>query len=232
MHEHGMAWLAAVLLVAATAGCKSGSTSTASTTSGSSGSGTSDGAGATSGGTTGDGTASGQGMIGGQQFSPVDAISRAEYGKGFGFFGTPMFVELSGYANLCGAWANNADVAGGQTLVLGFAWIDSSGTAQTPTAPGVYTVDYLGAPPAKNSATAKAFYQLSCSSTAPYDASSGSVTVTRIDSTSVEGSYDITMNCSDFNCPSPELAHLTGTFHSVGCSALDINKSLACADGG
>jgi hypothetical protein len=158
--------------------------------------------------------ASVSGTIAGQ---PVDAQDSASNVYSFDA-DSEALVYIMNVANCCTMLTASQQPSNAKVIAIQLAIKSPSGIS-APTASGtypVYTAANIGAASGK---VALARYQTSdatCSATSDYEASSGSVTLTRVDATSYAGTFDMTF--SDGN--GAVTGHVTGSFNANLCDAL------------
>jgi hypothetical protein len=154
------------------------------------------------------------GTIAGQ---PVDAQDSASNVYSFDA-DSEALVYVMNVANCCTMLTASQQPSNAKVIAIQLAIKSPSGIS-APTASGtypVYTAANIGAASGK---VALARYQTSdatCSATSDYEASSGSVTLTRVDATSYAGTFDMTF--SDGN--GVVTGHVTGSFDAKLCDAL------------
>jgi len=183
--------------------------------------------GACGGGTTAATTAV-SGNVAARSFDAKDAIATQATGSGFTFGGPATYVEITDYPGACAQESARLQPANGQRLVLGLASYDSGGHAAPPVTTGSFTV-HQGSPGAAGSNIAQLYYDGGCLKAQAHAGASGSVTLSSVGGDgSLEGTFDIVLTCDGFSsCSGPD-AHLTGSFHSSSCTALNVNSTPAC----
>jgi hypothetical protein len=188
-----------------------------------------------SGGSNADGAGSNanevQGQVEGRAFDAKDAISKQfSHTNGFSFIGSATFVEMTDYAGACALAGQDLAPTDSRILDLGVAINDSAGKATVPTGPGTFTVYSSANQLPASSNVAQVYYGSGCTKNVAYSGTSGAVTITNVNSDgSLKGTFDVVVSCAGFSsCAGPD-AHLTGTFSSAACAALDVNVIPACS---
>jgi len=168
------------------------------------------------------------GQVDGRAFTAKDAIAAQSEALGFSFQGSATFVEITDYAGACGLAAQNQAPTDSRILDLGVAINDAEGNAYAPTGPGTFTVFPQSVlPPNEN--VAQVYYGGGCGTSEPYEGTAGTITLTNVGAGgSMEGSFDVMISCLPLSsCAGPD-AHLTGTFSSAACAALNVNQTSVC----
>jgi len=173
------------------------------------GSGSSGGSGSTSGSTTTgssgstSGTSSGSatltGTILGSSFTPEDAIS--EVGS------NSTFVILTSFSAVCAVAMSdpNATKANSSNLVFDFYGDATVGTFSVPNQMDIQF----------------AHFDATCNSPSGESASGGTVTVTQVNATEIDGTFDLFMD-------SATTGHITGTFSAPSCAAAESDGGVDC----
>jgi hypothetical protein len=158
------------------------------------------------------------GDLGGMPLAVMDGIFVEADASGFEFVGTSSFIMLADFGDACGKQTTSTGVPFGRMLLLDLGITDSRSAA----APARETGDYVvmsGFPFPPSSKLAEVFYEADdarCLRQVNEKASSGVVTVSRTDAAILEGRFDITF---------PTVGHITGTFSTVHCGALNPNRT-------
>lgn len=167
------------------------------------------------------------GTVEGRAFEAKDAIAAdIPRTNGFGFDGPATFIQISDFASACGLSTQGQGPSNSRILVLGFGSIDSAGRSSVP-GPGTFTVRSNAQPLPNSSLAAQAYYGSGCGKDHAYSGISGTVTVTTTAAGVVVGSFDVVLSCF-VGCSGPD-EHLTGTFTTAGCAALNINTTPVCS---
>ncbi len=171
------------------------------------------------------------GSVEGRAFAAMDAIStQVSHSNGLSFHGTASVVEITDFAGACGLAGQDLAPTDSRILLLAVAINDTSGAATAPTGPATFTVYPSTNPLPAGTDVAQVYYGSGCDKTVAYSGTSGTITVSAVKADgSLEGSFDVTISCAGFSsCAGPD-AHLTGTFSSASCSALNINVIPNCS---
>jgi hypothetical protein len=159
------------------------------------------------------GSGSMTGTISSQSLTVADAISNTVSQPG----GSAGAIIVGSVANQCQLINARRILKSGSALEIIFG-IQSGNTLAAPT-PGIYTVHTLATINGFQGMVAAALFVVndaSCNTTTgPIEATSGTLTVTRVDATGYTGTFDVTFG-SD---------HVTGTFNTGSCSALGSTTS-------
>jgi len=129
-----------------------------------------------------------------------------------------VLVYIMNVANSCTMLTASQQPSNANVIAIQIATKSASGVS-TPTALGNYPVYTAAGIGAASGNVSLARYQTSdatCAATSDYEATSGSVTLTRIDASSYAGDFDITFSDSNGSV----VGHLTGSFNANLCAAL------------
>lgn len=171
------------------------------------------------------------GEVQGRAFAAKDAIEKSvSQTNGFSFDGPASFVEITDYAGACGLAGQGLAPTDSRILVLATAINDASGKATTPTGPGMFNVYPATMPLPRAANVAQVYYGTGCNKSIAYEGTSGTITITAVKPDgSLDGSFDVTISCAGYSsCAGPD-AHLTGTFSSASCAALNPNHIPTCS---
>lgn len=119
---------------------------------------------------------------------------------------------------------------GSLILDLAVAVNDANGKATAPTGPGMFTVHSSSQPLPRSANVAQVYYGSGCGKDVSYEGISGTITVSTVKPDgSLAGTFDVAISCASFSsCAGPD-AHITGTFSSAACTALNVNTTPACS---
>jgi hypothetical protein len=172
-----------------------------------------------------------QGTVNGRAFSAKDAIS-AQIGQtnGFSFDGPAAFIQISDFAGACPLSAQDKGPVDSRIFLLAVAVNDSSSKSAPPNSPSTFVVHDASTdlPPSAN--VAQVYYGSGCEKDVSFEGTSGTVTLTEVNSDgSLDGTFDAIISCAGFSsCSGPD-AHLTGSFHSIACTELNVNVTPTCS---
>jgi hypothetical protein len=161
--------------------------------------------------------ASVSGTIGGQSFGAQDSVSNV-LSIGFGSAGV---VLITNAPNTCGKLSAGQEPRNAQAVFL-LVGNQTAGVVSAPTAAGSFTVHDSATVGSFSGPVAVAQYQAidaNCLPIAQIEAISGTVTLTRVDSTGYAGTFDLTFS---------DASHATGSFTANQCAALTMNISGTC----
>lgn len=179
--------------------------------------------------TSGSGPDQVQGMVNGKAFNAREAISTLAISQ-FGFDGTAEIVEITDYAGACAFAGQNMAPTGSLVLVLGVATTDGEGRSTAAMGPGTFTVFSPAQPIPTSASVAAVYYGSGCLKSVSYNGISGTVTISAVaPDGSFTGTFDSVISCADFaTCAGPD-AHITGSFSSTACTALNVNRTPTCS---
>jgi hypothetical protein len=155
-------------------------------------------------------------------FTIVDGVARVTRAKGSSIAQVPTNLLLTGYASACMSEEANAAVSS-RAYYLALANVDSGthmGSAAT--AAGTYRIVRESKETVGGGLFAEGWSDSSCLD-APggkFRAVSGRVVVTRVDATSLEGTFDLTFE---------DGGNAVGPFRVKMCDAFNPNRTLACS---
>lgn len=159
------------------------------------------------------------GNVGGTPFVAGGAVFNELVAKGADYPGTNVMMTTA--AGTC-AEATSGIQAGAavvRDLFLVLAAIDASGTSGPARSTGTYAIA-TATKPAPGSLVAQLSFEALCNaSSADVPAASGAVSLTRVDASVVEGTFDVTLGTGE---------HVTGAFAAPRCDGFNPNKSLGC----
>jgi hypothetical protein len=158
------------------------------------------------------------GDLGSMPLAVMDGIFVEAEASGFKFVGTTSFIMLASFGDACGKQATSTGVPFGRMLFLDLGITDSRSAATPAHETGDYVV-MSGFPFPPSSKLAEVFYEAdgaNCRKQVNEEASSGAVTVSRTDAATLAGTFDITF---------PTVGHVTGTFSTAQCGALNPNRT-------
>ncbi len=169
------------------------------------------------------------------KFSIVDAIFSAQDVGGFAFNGTSTIIAAGNFAAACDQETQALGVPNSETFAIAIASVDAAGTAVPATLPGRYAISG-SAGPATSGLYAQAFFlrnDAACNADLELEVSTGDVTVTSLDASTVEGDLHFvamvnTVTSSQHPEPQPTGDHLTAHFTAASCSALSFNVTRRC----
>jgi len=162
------------------------------------------------------------GTVGGQPMNAQDSTSNIYSFEG----NSEALVYIMNVASTCTMLTASQQPSNAKIIAIQIAVKSPSGVS-APTALGNYPMYTAANVGAASGNVALARYQTSdatCSPTSDYEATSGSVTLTRIDATSYAGNFDMTF--SDGN--GSVTGHVTGSFSANLCDAVGPTISGAC----
>jgi len=163
------------------------------------------------------GSASVNGNIGGQPMTALDAVSNV-FASGSSSQGLLLVTNA---ANTCGMLSAGQQPRNAKAILIGIG--SQNGTSvSAPAAAGTYTVYTRAAIGGATGLVAVATYVATdgnCAQIAGIEASSGTVTLTKIDGNAYSGTFDITFS---------DASHLTGTFGAIICAALTTSVGGVC----
>jgi len=168
-------------------------------------------------GSGGSGSAMVNGTIGGQSMSAQDAVSNT-FTSGSTSQGLLLITNAS---NACTKLSVNQQPKNTKTIAIGIAQQAASGGLSAPAAPGTYLVMKANEVSGISGNLALVTYvatDANCNQTILIG-SSGTVTLTRVDSSGYSGTFDITFS---------DASHVTGSFAANNCAALTPNLGGSC----
>jgi len=168
---------------------------------------------------SGSGPASVNGAIGGRSMSARDAISNVLH---FGNDDSAAVILITNAANTCGKVAANQRPKNGQAIVVTVGTQSATGAA-APASPGTYPVFSRAASDSISGNVAIVEYaasDASCKTAAAFEGASGTVTLTNVGPGTYSGTFDVTFSGSG--------GHVTGSFSSSACAALDGTIAGTC----
>jgi hypothetical protein len=164
-------------------------------------------------------SASVNGTIGGQSMTAREAISNVVQ---FGAGNSASEILITNVTNICAMVSANQEPRNAQAiLMLVGNW--NGGVASAATATGVYPVQTFADIQSASGPVALVTYganDASCNSLPGYDGVSGSVTLTRIDSSGYSGTFDVTFESTG--------GHVTGSFSTTACAGLEASIDGTC----
>ena len=159
--------------------------------------------------------ASVNGTVGGQPMNAQDSASNV-----YSFDpDSEVLVYIMNVANSCTMLTASQQPSNAKVIAIQIATRSASGVS-APTALGNYPIYTAAGVGAASGNVSLARYQTSdptCAAMSDYEATSGSVTLTRIDASSYAGDFDITFSDSGTGSV---VGHLTGSFNANLCAAL------------
>jgi ethanolamine utilization microcompartment shell protein EutS len=153
--------------------------------------------------------------VGGQPMNAQDSASNV-----YSFDpDSEVLVYIMNVANCCTMLTASQQPSNAKVIAIQIATRSASGVS-APTALGNYPIYTAAGVGAASGNVSLARYQTSdatCAAMSDYEATSGSVTLTRIDASSYAGDFDITFSDSGTGSV---VGHLTGSFNANLCAAL------------
>ena len=173
--------------------------------------------GACGGGSSSSGSATVNGNIGGQPMAAQDAVSNVLTSGS----NSQGFILITNASNTCGKLAASQQPKNAKAIAVGIA--TQTGTSYAaPAATGAYTVynsSNIGTASGNVVVGEYVATDALCNNIASIEASSGTVTLTRVDSNGYAGTFDITFS---------DLSHATGSFTANKCTALTDTVGGTC----
>ena len=157
------------------------------------------------------------GNIAGQPMGAQDAVSNV-FASGADSAALILFTNT---ANTCAKLSANQQPKNAKAIILTVGTQNATNIS-APTAPGTYTVHDFATVKNVTGNVAVAQYaatDATCTPIADADSASGTVTLTRVDSTGYAGSFDITFS---------DGSHITGSFTANRCAALSDTIAGTC----
>jgi hypothetical protein len=157
------------------------------------------------------GTISGQSM--GAQDSVSNVLTSSSDSEGL--------ILITNAANTCGKLTAGQQPRNAKAILIEIG-TQTATAVSAPAASGTYTVHSSGTIGNFTGNVALALYaatDANCNPVSSIEASSGTVTLTRVDSTGYSGTFDITFS---------DASHVTGSFTAGKCTALSTNIQGTC----
>jgi hypothetical protein len=171
-------------------------------------------------GSPGSGSATVTGTVAGQSMTPRDAVSNILQSNSNSIGG----ILITNAANTCAMLNAHQQPKNAQALLISIGRQTAAGAITAPDGTGVYTVYSSSAATSVVGRLAVVIYastDASCNPTQDVESVSGTVTLTRIDSSGFSGSFDVTFESSG--------GHITGNFDTAACGALSTSIGGSCA---
>jgi hypothetical protein len=160
------------------------------------------------------------GTAGGSTFVAADAVFTIADVAGFEFHGQSTALLIATFTGICAKEQAGAGVKGGRSIIIGLAVNDAGGNASAVASPGTHAIASGAAATAAGARVAQLFYQRAgddCLRAESHEAASGQVVVTSVDTSAVEGTFDVVL--ADTN------ERVTGSFAAASCSSFDPNRT-------
>jgi hypothetical protein len=168
----------------------------------------------------GDGATAVSGTVGGSAFAAQDAVFTLANAKGLAFNGQSTVAFVGDFGGICAKEQASSGVMGGRSIFIGLAVNDAAGSASPVTSPGAHVIATGAAAQGASARVAQLFYQrvgANCLKAEMHSAASGAVTVTAVDASRLDGTFDVVL--ADTN------EHVTGAFAASSCSSFDPNRT-------
>jgi hypothetical protein len=157
------------------------------------------------------------GTISGQSMGAQDSVSNVLTSSG----NSEGLILITNAGNTCGKLTANQQPRNAKAIFIDMA-TQTTTTFSAPAASGAYTVYSSGTIGNVTGNVALALYaatDANCNPVTSIEATSGTVTLTRVDSTGYSGTFDITFS---------DASHVTGSFTAGKCTALSTNIQGTC----